>query len=51
VEALCGESVHPDGEPDAVICGTATASDVKPAAIPGGWVSGAAVRVELRAAA
>jgi hypothetical protein len=52
VEALCGESVHLDGEPDiAVICEDCDRLGREASGDPGEWVSGAAVRVELRAAA
>lgn len=52
VEALCGEPVHLDGEPDiAVICENCNRLGREAGGDPGEWVSGAAVRVELRAAA
>jgi len=52
VEALCGESVHLDGEPDiAVICEDCDRLGREADGDPGEWVSGAAVIVELRAAA
>jgi hypothetical protein len=52
VEALCGEPVHLDGEPDiAVICENCNRLGREAGGDPGDWVSGAAVRVELRAAA
>jgi hypothetical protein len=52
VEALCGEPVHLDGEPDiAVICVDCDRLGRESGGDPGEWVSGLAVRVELRAAA
>ena len=52
VEALCGEPVHLDGEPDiAVICEDCDRLGREAGGDPGEWVTGAAVRVELRAAA
>ena len=52
VEALCGESVYLDGEPDvAVICEGCDRLGREARGDPGEWVTGAAVRVELRAAA
>ncbi|HEX7069402.1 MAG TPA: hypothetical protein VF190_01295 [Rhodothermales bacterium] len=52
VEALCGESVYLDGEPDvAVICEGCDRLGREAGGDPGEWVTGAAVRVELRAAA
>ena len=52
VEALCGEPVHLDGEPDiAVICEDCDRLGREANGDPGEWVGGAAVRVELRAAA
>ena len=52
VEALCGESVHLDGEPDlAVICEDCDRLGREADRDPGEWVRGAPVIVELRAAA
>ena len=52
VEALCGESVRLDGEPDiAVICEDCLRVGREAGGDPGDWVTEAAVRVELRAAA
>jgi hypothetical protein len=52
VEALCGEPVHFDGEPDiAVICEDCDRLGREAGGDTGAWVTGAAVRVELRAAA
>ena len=52
VEALCGEPVHLDGEPDvAVICEDCDRLGREADGDPGEWVSGADVRVELSAAA
>jgi hypothetical protein len=52
VEALCGEPVHLDGEPDiAVICEDCDRLGREADGDPGEWVGGAAVRLELRAAA
>jgi hypothetical protein len=51
-EALGGEPVHLDGEPDiAVICEDCDRLGREADGDPGEWASGAAVRVELRAAA
>jgi hypothetical protein len=52
VEALCGESVHLDGEPDiAVICEDCDRLGREAGGDPSEWVTGMAVRAELRAAA
>ena len=52
VEALCGEPVHLDGEPDlAVICEDCDRLGREADGDPCEWVSGADVRVELPAAA
>jgi hypothetical protein len=52
VEALCGEPVHLDGEPDrAVICEECDRLGREADGDPGEWVSGGDVRVELPAAA
>ena len=52
VEALCGERIHLDGEPDiAVICEDCDRLGREADGDPGEWVSVAAVRVELPAAA
>ena len=52
VEALCGEPVHLDGEPDiAVICEDCDRLGREAGGDPGEWITEAAVRVELRAAA
>ena len=52
VEALCGESVHLDGEPDlAVICEDCDRLGRETGGDPDEWVTGVPVRVELRAAA
>lgn len=52
MDALCGESVHLDGEPDiAVICEDCDRLGGEVGGDPGEWVTDAAVRVELRAAA
>jgi hypothetical protein len=52
VEALCGEPVYLDGEPDvAVICEDCDRLGREADGDPGEWVSGAAALVELRAAA
>jgi hypothetical protein len=52
VEALCGEPVQLDGEPDiAVICEDCDHLGREAGGDPGEWVTDAAVRVELRAAA
>ncbi len=52
VEALCGEPVDLDGEPDiAVICEDCDRLGREADGDPGEWVGGAVVRVELRAAA
>jgi hypothetical protein len=52
VEALCGEPVHLDGEPDiAVICEECDQLGRDAGGDPGEWVAEATVRVELRAAA
>ena len=52
VEALCGEPVHLDGEPDiAVICEDCDRLGREADGDPDEWVRGAAVIVELRAAA
>lgn len=52
VEALCGEAVQLDGEPDiAVICEDCDHLGREAGGDPGEWVTDAAVRVELRAAA
>ena len=51
-EALCGEPVHLDDEPDlAVICQDCDRLGREADGDPGVWVSGADVRVELPAAA
>lgn len=52
VEALCGEPVALDGEPDiAVICEDCDRLGREAGGDPDEWVTAAAVRVELRAAA
>jgi hypothetical protein len=52
VEALCGEPVYLDGEPDiAVICEHCDRLGREAGGDPGAWVTAATVRVELRAAA
>jgi hypothetical protein len=52
VEALCGGPVQLDGEPDiAVICEDCDRLGREAGGDPGEWVSHAAFRVELRAAA
>jgi hypothetical protein len=52
VEALCGELVHLNGEPDiAVICEDCDRLGREAGGDPGQWVTEATVRVELRAAA
>jgi hypothetical protein len=52
VEALCGEPVGLDGEPDiAVICEDCDRLGREAGGDPDEWVTAAAVRVELRAAA
>jgi hypothetical protein len=52
VEALCGEPVHLDGEPDvAVICEDCDRLGREAGGDHAEWVTGTAIRVELRAAA
>ena len=53
LEALCGEAVEFDGEPDVpVICGDCDRLAREAGGDPDGWVAGVAdVRLELRAAA
>jgi hypothetical protein len=52
VEALCGELVHLNGEPDlAVICEDCDRLAGEAGGDPGQWGTDAAVRVELPAAA
>ena len=52
VEALCGEPLQLDGEPDiAVICEDCDRLGREAGGDPAEWVVGATVRVELRAAA
>ena len=52
VEALCGELVHLDGEPDlAVICEDCDRLGREAGGDRSQWVTDAAIRVELRAAA
>ena len=52
VEALCGEPVHLDGEPDiAVICEDCDRLGREAGGDPDEWVTEAAIDVELRAAA
>ena len=51
-EALCGEPVHLDGEPDiAVICEDCDRLGREAGGNPDEWVTEAAIHVELRAAA
>jgi hypothetical protein len=52
VEALCGESVHLDGEPDiAIVCEDCDRLGREADGDPSEWIGCAAVRVPLRAAA
>lgn len=52
IEALCAERVHLDGEPDlAVICEDCDRLGREAGGDRGEWVTNAAVRVKLRAAA
>ena len=51
-EALCGEPVQLDGEPDiAVICEDCDRLGREAGGDPAEWIAGATVRIELRAAA